>query len=40
MPARAQVDGQWVVAPLAPADEWRVLAADLRAGRRRAVAVL
>jgi hypothetical protein len=36
MPLRAEVDGQRVVAPLVPPDEWRVLAADLRAGRRTA----
>lgn len=36
MPLRAQVDGHWVVAPLVPSGEWRILAADLRAGRRLA----
>lgn len=37
MPLRALVDGHGVVAPLVPAADWRVLAADLRAGRRLAV---
>lgn len=36
MPLRALVDGDWVVAPLLPPADWRLLAADLRAGRRLA----
>ena len=37
MPLRPLVDGHGVVAPLVPAADWRVLAADLRTGRRLAV---